>query len=240
MNMLRTKRQATPSSVALADTHDTIARATCLLRPPTGLKVDFGLIEQDAGDLVTLTREAGRGGGFNPARLGKRRKRWESLVERATGEEGLFERLRTDAEFKVEAARLAREAAKPPRRVRYEEEGAVVLPAELLDWLTEKPPVVWVEHVAVLAMTLMQLENVRAIAPKSRIEGAGDEAVLVVDRRFGLTGGDADPDGRLIRWLDCLGDLHRLEWLVVEQKGQEVRVSRGRRALEIAAGRRKP
>jgi hypothetical protein len=238
MGMLKTKRQATPSSVALADTHDTIARATCLLRPPAGLKVDFGLIEQDAGDLVTLTREAGRGGGFNPARLGKRRKRWESLVERATGEDGLFEGLRTDAEFKAEAARLAREAAKPPRRVRYEQEGAVVLPgAELLDWLTEKPPVVWVEHVAVLAMVLMQLENVRAIAPQSRIEGSGDEAVLVVAKRFGLAGGDADPDSRLIRWRDCLGDLQRLEWLVVEQAGSEVRVSRGRRALEIVKGR---
>lgn len=243
MNIItQRKRKASPSSVQLADARDAITRATVGMRGPHagGLKLDFAKLDVDEGtDVVRLTRVATEGGGFSFGRLGKRdRVRLEGLIERASGDEGLFGRQRDEAVAQAEIARLAREAQRPPRRPRFEQPGTVALPAELLDWLVEVPPVIWAEHLAVLSVTLLQIENVTALAPHARIEGAGDSACLVLDRRYGLVGGKHDPDDRLIRWRECLLDLQRLEWLVVEQHGQEVRVARGRRALEIAAGRK--
>jgi hypothetical protein len=60
------------------------------------------------------------------------RRKLEKLIERSSGNEGWFDQQREQATLSVKLRQLAAAARRPARRIRYEQEGAVVLPARLV------------------------------------------------------------------------------------------------------------
>jgi hypothetical protein len=188
-------------------------------------------------ELYELSREACEDGVLSLGRLGKKVRRWERLVERGADRPGIFEKARADETLRAEIAKVVAEATRPPRRIRYEEPGAVVLPRQwIFEWLARPAPVLWLQHIAVLVFVLAQLENGESLAPGSRIEGSGDDATLVLDPSYGL-GATLDPQDRFSRWGKDLDHLARNRLLEVERQGREVRIRRGRRVLETAKRR---
>jgi hypothetical protein len=195
--------------------------------------------EQD--ELVALARKAGRGDEGPRIDLGqlsaKEAGRWEGLVEQATDQRGAFENLRLDHELRATAARARQEASKAPARPRFEERGAVVLPREVVfEWADRPQPILWVIHYGILVFLLGQLESGKALVPHGRVEGEGDESVLVIRRDLGL-GAKYDPDSMLRGWEAAVRHLAQAELLTLDQQGTELRVGRGPRILDVMRGR---
>jgi hypothetical protein len=82
-----------------------------------------------------------------------------------------------------------------------------------------------------------QLENGVALAPHSKIEGAGDAACIVLDSNFGL-GGKFDENGKFGDYLDLLKHLDRNQLLRVERANTAIRIYRGLRVLDFLKARR--
>jgi hypothetical protein len=204
-------------------------------RPPIGLRLDVDrLDEAEQHELVELQRTTFvQGGGVNLNQLspGERRK-LEALIEKAADRPGHFENVRTEAEMKEKFAVLAERSHRPPRRPRYEEEGSIRIPQQVFQHLDRPDPAFLIGELGLLAFLQLQLENGKALVPGGRIEGAGDDAVLVIDGNLGV-GARFDPEDRL-NWRRDLDHLARNQWFRVERSGQEVRVSRGSRALRAA------
>jgi hypothetical protein len=236
-----TKRQRTrPKPDDLRSVSDHIVRLTAAAPVEGGLRIDWDrLDDNEAGELVELTRKADdRVEGFRLNRLSaKELRRWESLVEVGADAPGVFASAREEAELRAATAELAAQARRPSPRPRYEEAGAIVLPRGLtFDLLTQKGETLWIEHLGLLVWTLAALENGVALNPRGRIEGGGDDAVLVIDMSMGI-GVKFHDDETMGRWLEYFAHLGTLELLRVERRGRELLVGRGRLVLEAASRR---
>jgi hypothetical protein len=77
-----------------------------------------------------------------------------------------------------------------------------------------------------LVLVLMSLENAAALSPKSRIEGAGDDATLLINKTYGLGERFSLP----LDWLRRVEHLAKVGSLTVEHQEQKVRIGRGPRA----------
>jgi hypothetical protein len=165
----------------------------------------------------------------------RERKRWMALIEKAAGRPGLFAERREDASLKAQLAAIARSLNQPGPRQRFEEPGAVVLPKLWIhDWLRE-PAILELQHVAVLAFVLSELDNAEPVGPASHLENGGQ--TLVIDARMGLFPGRLDPDGRLSNWKKLVSHLEVNKLLQVERRGHEWRISRGIRAVQAIEDR---
>ena len=218
-------------------TQDTIANNTTGVDEGLGLRLRAERLSDDErGELVRLTREAGVGGGLNLTRLSKRdRARWETLAEKGAGKEkgSIFARARKAAETAAEFAELAAEIRKPPRRIDLHEAGSVTLPREWVHEPFDRPdPALFIFDLGLLAFLAGQFENGRALTRNGRIEGTGDDMVLVIDARVGL-GAHLDEDDTLFAWERSLDHLVSAEFFViVEKTNLEIRLRRGRMLLE--------
>ena len=91
-----------------------------------------------------------------------------------------------------------------------------MLPREwIFDFFDRGQPALWLEHVALLAFCLGQLENGKALTPGGRIDGLGDDAALVVGK-LGLGAKHVDEEG-FGRWRYYLDHLHSNQLLRVER-----------------------
>jgi hypothetical protein len=227
-----------PTNEALEVARVALGRLTNL-----GARIDLDRLEvEQQHDLVGLlakARPADEGESMLGARrlhdldlLGKRdRKRLEALVEKAADvEPGLFEREREAAEQSAEMERLAVEARRPSARPRYEERGAVVLPKEwAFDYIRDG--YLHVSHLALLVVLIGQFEAGETIAPRGHFEDGGETLVLI---RSGPIPVAADEDQRVIAgWPRLLDHLASCDFLDVQRRGNEVRVRRGRRLIEL-------
>jgi hypothetical protein len=203
----------------------------------TGLRsVDvkrLGIDEQH--EIARLVQKSDRA--TNVTMLDKReRLRFEALTEKAGGAEGFFDSRRARAATTKELHDADVKRRRAPARPCWEEQGSVVLPRETaFEFLRDG--IFHLEHIALLVTALGWLEAGDCTAPKSRIEGIGDDAVLVLDRTYGL-GAIVDPEGRISGlWLQILEHIAANNWLRVEQHGGEVHVARGSRAITTTKGR---
>jgi hypothetical protein len=161
----------------------------------------------------------------------KDRRKLEELVERAADvEPGLFEREREAAERSAEMERLAVEARRPSARLRYEERGAVVLP-KLWAFDLLRDGYLHVSHLSLLVVLLGQFEAGETIAPRGRFEDGGETLVLT---RSGPLPVAADEDQRVLAgWPRLLDHLVVCDFFDVQRRGNETRVRRGKRLLEL-------
>jgi hypothetical protein len=169
----------------------------------------------------------------DPRHLGDRdRRRYERLVAKAFGRrDDLFEKAEEEAKMKTKLAELAYRVARPPARPKWEEQGAVVLrPLWVGPWVRDG--VLFVEHIALLVIVLAQLEAGVAFAPRARI----DRDALVINTTFGPIG--ADRTDVIWDWQPLLKHLAANRLLAIEPVGNEWRIRRGPRVLEIIEGRR--
>jgi hypothetical protein len=220
---------------------EALANARAVIFRLTGIRVDPSHIQNldlnERHELVSLTSKIGRDESGQPAgtnlnRLSpKERRRWEALIEGATLNPGHFQHQREQADTNATLEALARKSRTPHRESWQPPVGAVVLLSEdLLSHLDRPDPALWLSDLGVLVFLLVQLENGIALSPGARFEGAGDELALVLDRRLGL-GVRFDPEGELGGWEKRLKHLARNSWLLIEDRGPEVRVRRGKRTL---------
>jgi len=233
VNAIRRRRQVRPHRDKLAAVRAVIGRMVDM----DGRTVDFDCL--DDGEARALLELARRRGGGEPFPESDQR-RLETLVERVTGRDGVFEAHRQAKDAAAKRAELEQLAKRPPRRIRYEERGAVILPAELFTQLQYdgERSCFGLEHLGVLLWVAACLENGRNLAPRGRIEGAGNDVRLVIDRWLGL-GGRFDEHARLGgAWLKAAQHLARNGWLRVEVSGQNVKIARGPRLLAALKQRR--
>jgi hypothetical protein len=207
----------------------------------TGLKVNADLLDEDERRaLHALVRQATEGGGFGiEERLGRRqRTKFEKLVEKAAGlEPGTFQKERDSAALRARAAALATEARRPPRRPRWEEQGAVVLKRQwAFEWVRDG--VLFVDHLGLLTLLIAQFENGESLSRHVVFEGSGDSATLVVDGRWGLVPEHLDPEGRFTGWRKLLDHLAVNHFVEVESQGPKLRIRRGTRLLDLTKARR--
>lgn len=214
---------------------DTVARMTAAADGGC-LRLDVTRLSDDERErLLELSKKAEEGGGFLLDRLGARdRKRWEQLVERGSNRVGFFQQERDRSELQAGMAEVGRKLRLPPKRVRYEAQGSVRIPRRLFQHFDRngKNPKVQIPTAGILMLVVTSLENGAALAPNSRIDGSGDDAVLVLDRRMGV-GQRFDPPGDWLRRIDHLG---KVGWLAVEHRGQEIRIGRGPLMLKTIRG----
>ncbi len=196
------------------------------------------LDEDETYELAELVRKAhDSAGGLAWSRLSRRElSKLERLIEKSCGSRDVFAQVREQFELRTRAAELRKRAARPPRRPRWEEDGAVVLPRELFDWLNRPDPILELTDIALYVLMLFQLENATPLTPGGRLEGMGDDCAVVVDTRLGI-GMKFDPDARFAHWQKDLEHLERNGLLALERRGHELLVRRGRRAIAVAKGR---
>src|SRR5205814_5203415 len=104
--------------------------------------------------------------------------------------------------------------------------------------LDRTEPAFFVEELGLLAYVLLQLENGKAVGRGTRLEGAADDAALVFRPAFGLIGFGLTDDAHPVEWEQHLRHLGRNGWLALAQRGDELWVRRGPRALaSLNAGR---
>lgn len=231
----RQQRRFGPPREDLIYVRDVVARMTAG-HDGGSLRIDFAKLNENERDkLLSLTNEMTEGPGTSIERLGKRdRSAWEKLVEKACGREGCFAKLREQATFRAEMAKIEQSVRKPPRRVRYEQEGSIRLPRKLFEQFDRKGknPAVAVPTAGMLVLVLACLENGVALSPNSRLEGDGDDTTLVIDKRLGL----GERFGPPMDWPRRLDRLAKLGWLRVEHRRQLVYVGRGPLVLKTIKG----
>jgi hypothetical protein len=234
----RTAAPKPPTDEALAVARAALGRLTNL-----GARLDLDRLEVgEQHELVELIKKA-RPDDEGEPNIGVRRlhdldllskkdrRKLEALVERAAGVgAGLFEAERQALEDQAEMEALAVEARRPSARPRYEERGAVVLPKEwALDYVRDG--YLHISHVALLVVLVAALENGETLAPRGHFEDAGATLVLV---RSGPLPVAADEDQRLLAgWRKQLDHLAYCGFFEVEKRGNEIRVRRGQRLLEL-------
>ena len=202
--------------------------ATACAAVEGGLRPDRKrLADDERPELIRLTLTGTEGGGFSLARLDKKEVgRWETLVEKATGKQpgSVFERARDLAHLEREMRKLAVAARKPPRKPKFEEEGAVVLPRGIFEWLRDG--VIWLDDVAVLCFLLSIWESGETTSTITF-----DGQTLVVDTRKGL--GVLDPAEQFLSWKKTLESLDRVALVSLEKRGALWRVERGTALLQM-------
>jgi hypothetical protein len=218
------------------------------------------LNESEGTELYALTSTMdeemlGRG----PGHTDEERKRFEVLVGKSAGDEGLFERKRRDAEAHEQLAdrKETRRLMSLPPQPELAEPGSVRLPEAVFSWLRQvvgdrrKMAGFTIADVGVLWTVLAMLENRQSLLsrPRSgnvaRVEEVDGEPVLVVAggiRNFRFPG-SINPDenytgvgaGR-IKERDALETLARGEWLVVEEAQGEAHIRAGKRVKKLREG----
>jgi hypothetical protein len=221
------RRRQLPSYEDRQATAATIRRSTGALEPG-GLAVQWPLLEDDeARELVSLTRKAGAEGGFNSSLLAAREaKHFERLAEKGAGKPGAFGRVREAAHLQVQTSQLgARARKRKPLRPQAE--------ARLVHDVHEhlEASYLHAEHVALLYLLVGQFQTGRAFAPRTHFEGAGDALVLVVDINYGLVPERVDPESKFCNWQRVLDHLATNSWVAVERKGSTIRIRLGSRTL---------
>jgi hypothetical protein len=225
----RRRSRTAPAKETLGELADLITRRTSAMSPETGgLRPRWDRItEAEQTELVELTRQAYEGGTFDLGRLSdKRARKWESLVSAASGVKGnAFADWRAQAEIRSIAAEANRLTVRRPFSKR-EEHG---LFDEFYGQLASVPPCLDAEDVAVAVLILAQLHAGAPLAAMSRIErDAGGEPTLIIDAHHGL----ADGDTNLPTWRQCLEQLERNSWFLVQRSGPEWRIGLGLRAKQ--------
>jgi hypothetical protein len=164
--------------------------------------------------------------GLKAAEIG----RLQTLVEKAAGAPGLFQKRRDTMKLKTTGrAALEKMLKVPPRRRRhYDEPGSVTLPVLLFEHVREG--ILWLPDAAVLALVWSAFEARKPWSEKHRFEDDGE--TLVLCGRFGGSL-DLDPEGR-IRIDQSLAHLNRAQWLEV---GKRVTVGAQRTEQPIKLGR---
>jgi hypothetical protein len=211
----------------------------------TTLRADLTkLSDEEQRDLLDLVKKASASedpdvDAFNPDKLGKRdRGKLERLVEKGSGAPNAFKESCADAAFRAEIAEIAKEAMKPERRPKWEEEGAVVLPKQ---WCFDfvRDGVLWVDHVGLLVTMLAWFESAE-LPPRlwgASFEQQAGDLVLVVDSvLFGL--GAVSEEG-VPGWKRTFDHLVTNNFFEVERRGKEWRIKLGSRTLAARKARAK-
>jgi hypothetical protein len=226
METLKRRRQTwPPSREECAWAAGEITRATVGLTEG-GLRLDWHVLDDSETErLVKLTRKATEGGGFDyVGRLSKsERNRWESLVERASGAEGIFAKHREQAAFHTKVGELHRKTVARPI-LRREEPGLI---AEIASHV--EGGYLEADHLTALMLVLVALQTGKPLLRTQRIEAGADGPLLVLDSTMGFVGGDIDPEAHLSRWPVLLAHLERNGWLTLARKGSELKVGLGSR-----------
>jgi hypothetical protein len=199
------------------------------------------LNEEEQVELLQLAVNARTRRGIEVERLNERdRSRYEQIVEKAARRPGVFQALRQEREL-VQLRRalepIAREARKPPRRIDVHEPGSITLPKDVcFDAFDTDEPYLWISTLGMLAFVVSQLENGACLAPNGRVEGAGDDAALVIDKRKGF-GIRFDGDEQRLTWRDDLDHLAANDMLDLEEIRGSLYIRRGARlrGMERAA-----
>jgi hypothetical protein len=172
--------------------------------------------------------------------------RYEALVGKAAGDEGLFERKRRDKVAKAKLGQLKEERrmASLPKRPIYAEPGSIELPRTVFSWLVaevNRDGAAWgISEVGMLAAILLSFENrIPILKGGSFVEEAG-ELVLAAPWGMGsevplvnrVQGSTLDGNGG-VKVRSSLATLHRNNWLVVEQSVSEIRVRLGENARKL-------
>ncbi len=240
--LTRRRSRSAPSADACQAAGDVVAVRTGTLRSG-GLRLDWGrLDDSEAAELVALVREADHGT-WNPARLGRKEKRYEQLVEQASDARGVFDGARLSQEIAatLEDVRVKRVARPISRR---EEAGLLAaLADQVMPEGKQGRPYLWLDQSAVMLGILLQLHSGRTLTPRSRVERDEDGTpVLIYDQSFGIFGGH-DPRGALANYQKSLAHLEANSWLVLSGSGSAREIRLGTRALralgELSSKRRR-
>jgi hypothetical protein len=177
------------------------------------------------------------GVGFDWDRLGNRRGRFEELLAAAAGlERDWFARQREEADLLGQFRELAAEARRIIRP-RYDEPGSLRLPRVAFEHMALPQPALTIEQLGLLALIGLSLENMTCICPMGRIEDKGDDAALVLNTTYGVGMTlSVAPDG-YIEWRRDLDHLEKNRWVVIERRGQELHVRRGKRLIDATRRR---
>jgi hypothetical protein len=226
--MLRTKRKTT----TVATSREAVAAIRAQISRGFGVTIDAELLDGDElHELAMLTRKVLDGAEDNGTRVPlatlpkSERSKWERLVGIAAGDPDLFKNARSEQAARARISELVERARRPTARQRFEEQGAIILPAEVFTQL--RLGQLWLGHLAVLAHVVGQLENGVSLAPRSRVE----DGVLIVSDVYGLAGERQDGDGRFDGWRPLLAHLAQNGWLKAERAGNEWRIGLGPRML---------
>jgi len=221
---MRRRSRTAPSAEVIAGTRNLIAMRTSQYTEG-GLRVDFDLLDEgEQVELVRLAAEANEDG-WNPARLGKRARRLEALIEKGAQAPDVFENARAAEEIRALTAEAHRAAVRRPIRRGDEERGLLAEIAEHLarGWLDA-------DHSGLLLLVLAAIQTGHGFAPRSRVEATVDGAVYVIDAGYGLAG-DRDPEGRLAGWRALLDHLEVNQWLAVSKLGPQWSIGLGSRTV---------
>jgi hypothetical protein len=180
----------------------------------------------DQRALVDLAREADGEHGIQLATLpAKKRKRFEQLSAKAAGlPADHFEQRRKDAQLRAAMAEIGRQAKTPPRRVRLEQEGSIVLRKEwVFDFVARG--VLWPTHVALLVYVMAIFENGAVPKPAPGIDYDG--RALTVDT--GRTAIPPDPGDSFAGWKSLLEHLATNKFIDLEKQGRVWKITPGSR-----------
>jgi len=144
-----------------------------------GLRLDLKRLDSEERSAVMKLRSRVREGEGSA----EDRDEFEALLEKAAGKEpGFFDERRKKAQMKKQLDELKEEAhvAILPRRPRYEEPGAVVLPRSVFAWLQAAKGQWTVADVGTLSVVLSMFEERRSLVDGADFEqGENGESVLV-------------------------------------------------------------
>ena len=229
--LTRRRSRTAPSPDACQQAGDVVAVRTGTLHPG-GLRIDWGRFSDDeASELVALVREADHGT-WLPARLGKKQRRYEELVEKGADAKDVFESARLAAEIDatLEGVRVAK--VKRPIRKREEPGLLAALADQIMPEGQQGRPFLWLDQAGLFLAILLQIHSGRTLAPRSRVERDTDGgSVLVFDSTFGLLG-EHDPRGAFANQQKSLQHLEANGWLVLGGSGAAREIRLGTRALQ--------
>jgi hypothetical protein len=189
-------------------------------------------------DVVRLTRKANEGdddAGFDLTRLGKReQRRWERLCEVGGGKSpgSVFAAARAASETAKGFAEIARMVARPKPRIDRHEQGSVTLPRRVcFDFFDRPDPAITISTLGLLAFVCSQFENGQALG-YAKLEGSGDDAVLVVDLNLGFGSRFDFRQDVSVGLSRALTHLASVDLLRVERHGPELRIRQGPKLLK--------
>jgi hypothetical protein len=235
MNMGVRRNRSAPRRETLLHVKDVIAVRTSGYRPG-GLRCDFDrLSEAERRRAVELVGDTDRGT-WNWDRLGKpgkgKRGELEELIEKASGEPGIFARARELDEIAALAAEVNRQAVRRPFSRREQ--------ATLFEALGEALAggAMSVSTLGTFVVLLLSLERGEGFAPHSRVERRDGEPVLIVSRTYGILTERQDWRQSLTAWQQGCKQLAKNSWIQLDASGgneYEIRLGvRAKRAMKGA------
>jgi hypothetical protein len=188
------------------------------------------LNDEEGAELAALVKQARKTG---EQLSDERRGRYERLLGRCAGNESLFAERRREAAARKKLGELTKEAklAALPQRVKYEEPGAVVLPAFVFEWLKSSRDASWtLADTGMLAAVLGMFANRDAGliigAHFETDDGGGDVLVAPEDVIFRpdtnphpMQGGAGQVNPAV-----ALATLRRTGWITVERRDGRFRI----------------